>query len=330
MSTGAASQLHPALVEPGPSTLVAAAPADSGTRAAVVHLLPSGAQERKLRRLADAASKLWNELNYDRRQAFLRGERIDFEATRRKHVPNYTGILGASAWVVERKNDEAWRSFFGALGARKEGRLPPWIHPRPPGYRKDRATGRRRLWIPIRHDAYVVDPEAKVIHIPRYGLRLRFAGDVRWYGKQGRMEIWYDEAERAWHASIAVQVGAETTRNGTRPRHMVRGERRSIEVAKPKGEEVAGIDLGVKIIASVVVSDGSWIVYRGARLREDYFHFERRIAGLQSEAESAKSEGDEVRYRRLWAEVRRLKRKLTRRRTHLYRTLASHLVRGLW
>jgi hypothetical protein len=28
MSTGAASQLHPALVEPGPSTLVAAAAAD--------------------------------------------------------------------------------------------------------------------------------------------------------------------------------------------------------------------------------------------------------------------------------------------------------------
>jgi putative transposase len=78
------------------------------------------------------------------------------------------------------------------------------------------------------------------------------------------------------------------------------------------------------------VSDGSWIVYRGARLREDYFHFERRIAGLQSEAESAKSEGDEAKYNRLWAEVRRLKRKLTRRRTHLYRNLASHLVRELW
>ncbi|MGC9077122.1 MAG: hypothetical protein ACP5HT_07815, partial [Conexivisphaera sp.] len=164
MSTGAASQLHPALVEPGPSTLVAAAPADSGTRAAVVHLLPSGAQDRKLRRLADAAAKLWNELNYDRRQAFLRGERIDFEATRRKHVPNYTEVLGVSAWVVERKNDEAWRSFFGELRARKKGRLPPWIHPRPPGYRKDRETGRRRPWIPVRNDAYTVDPEAHTIY----------------------------------------------------------------------------------------------------------------------------------------------------------------------
>ncbi|MGC9178499.1 MAG: transposase, partial [Conexivisphaera sp.] len=175
-----------------------------------------------------------------------------------------------------------------------------------------------------------MDPEAHTIYIPRYNLRLRFAGDVRWYGKQERMEIWYDDAAREWYASIAVQVGAETTRNGTRPVHMVQGKRRSVEVAGPRGDEVAGIDLGLKIIASVVVSDGSWIVYRGARLNEDYFHFEHRIAGLQPEAARAKSKGDEARYSRLWVEVRRLKRKLTRRRTHLYRNLASHLVRELW
>ena len=44
----------------------ASAPEDNGTRAVVVRLLPNGAQERKLRKLADAASKLWNELNYER------------------------------------------------------------------------------------------------------------------------------------------------------------------------------------------------------------------------------------------------------------------------
>jgi putative transposase len=77
--------------------MVFPAPEDDGVRAAVVRLLPSGARERKLRRLADAAAKLWNELNYDHRQTFLRGERIDFEGTRKKHVPNYTEVLGAAA-----------------------------------------------------------------------------------------------------------------------------------------------------------------------------------------------------------------------------------------
>jgi len=35
-----------------------------------LRLLPSGAQERKLRKLADATAKLWNELNYARLMQF--------------------------------------------------------------------------------------------------------------------------------------------------------------------------------------------------------------------------------------------------------------------
>jgi len=40
-------------------------------RTNVVRLLPNGAQERKLRKLADACARLWNELNYERRQQFF-------------------------------------------------------------------------------------------------------------------------------------------------------------------------------------------------------------------------------------------------------------------
>ncbi|MGB9734487.1 MAG: RNA-guided endonuclease InsQ/TnpB family protein [Conexivisphaera sp.] len=342
---GEAPQLNPALEGPGTSTstdnTVFPAPEDNGVRAVIVRLLPSGAQERKLRRLADAASRLWNELSYERRQEYFEARRrgmsqwaslkhVDLRGTRKKHVPKYTELLGAAAWEVERKNSEAWSAFRKTLVAKFEGRLPPWIHPSPPGYRKDRAAGRRKLWIPVRHEMYTVDPEAHVIYIPRYNLHLRFAGEIVWYGKQERMEIWYDDARHAWYASIAVQVGAETTRNGTRPVHIMQGKRRSIEVARPKGDEVAGIDLGVNIIASVVVSDGAWLLYRGARLKEDYFYFEGRIARLESEAAHAKAGGDEVKYYKLWAEVRRLKRKWTARRLHLYRNLASHLIHELW
>jgi len=37
-------------------------------RTNVVRLLPNGFQERKLRRLANISAKLFNELNYERRQ----------------------------------------------------------------------------------------------------------------------------------------------------------------------------------------------------------------------------------------------------------------------
>ena len=47
----------------------------------MVRLLPNGFQERKLRRLADISAKLFNEVNYERRQEFFREGRVDFKGT---------------------------------------------------------------------------------------------------------------------------------------------------------------------------------------------------------------------------------------------------------
>jgi hypothetical protein len=41
----------------------------------VVRLLPNGSQGRELRRLASTSARLFNEVNYERRQQFFRGER---------------------------------------------------------------------------------------------------------------------------------------------------------------------------------------------------------------------------------------------------------------
>jgi len=50
-------------------------------RTNVVRLLPNGFQERKLRRLANASAKLFNEINYERRQEFFHEGRVDFKGT---------------------------------------------------------------------------------------------------------------------------------------------------------------------------------------------------------------------------------------------------------
>jgi len=47
----------------------------------VVRLLPNGFQERKLRRLADISAKLFNEVNYERRQQFFHGGKVDLKGT---------------------------------------------------------------------------------------------------------------------------------------------------------------------------------------------------------------------------------------------------------
>ena len=66
----------------------------SNKRTIVVRLLPNGFQERKLRRLADTSAKLFNEVNYERRQQFFRGEKVDLKGTYDEYYGKYRGELG--------------------------------------------------------------------------------------------------------------------------------------------------------------------------------------------------------------------------------------------
>ena len=88
-----------------------------------------------------------------------------------------------------------------------------------------------------------------------FGLEIEFVGRLRWYGKQGRLEIYYDDTENTWYASVPVEVGVEETKTGKKSKWIVRGERKSIQVEAPKGNKVASIDLGINILASVVVGE---------------------------------------------------------------------------
>jgi len=103
---------------------------------------------------------------------------------------------------------------------------------------------------------------------------IEFTGRLRWYGKQGRLEIYYDEVKNAWYASIKIHVSVEETKTGKKSKHIIHGERKSIKVVSPKGSKVASIDLGINVLASILVNDGSWVLYKGIRTKEDYFYFQ--------------------------------------------------------
>ncbi|KUO84281.1 MAG: hypothetical protein AT709_05715 [Caldivirga sp. MG_3] len=62
-------------------------------RTNVVRLLPNGSQERRLRRLANISARLFNELNYERRQQFFNHQRVDFRGTWGKYYGKYKGCL---------------------------------------------------------------------------------------------------------------------------------------------------------------------------------------------------------------------------------------------
>jgi len=298
-------------------------------RTNVVRLLPNGFQERKLRKLADVSARLFNEVNYERRQQFFRGEKVDLQGTYKKYYEKYKGILGVNAQAVLQKNNEAWSSFFSLIKLKKKGKLPPHMnHVSPPRYWKKEK--KRKLILVVRQDRYEVDEKNHKLILKDFNLEIEFAGRLRWYGKQGRLEIHYDDVENAWYASIPVEVGVEETKTGKKSKYIVRGERKTIQVKSPKGNKVASIDLGINVLASVVVDDGTWLLYKGVRIKQDYFYFQRKIAEEQSYADKARNLGEYEAQEEHNREKRRLFKKLTRRLHHLYRNLASDLLKQLY
>ncbi|MFP3313080.1 MAG: transposase [Thermocladium sp.] len=288
-----------------------------------------GFQERKLRRLANASAKLFNEVNYERRQQFFREGRVDLKGTYDKYYEKYKDELGsANAQQVLNKNNEAWSSFFSLLKLKKENKLPPHMNRvSPPSYWKNEDG--RKLILVVREDNYMVDELNHKLILKYFNMEIRFTGRLRWLGKQARLEIYYDEVGNAWYASIPVEVGVEVTKTGRRSKHVVRGERKSIQVKSPKGNKMASIDLGINVLASVVINDGTWLLYKGVRTKEDYFYFGKRIAEAQSSADKAKNLEEYEAYDELNRERRRLFKKLSRRLLHLYRNFASHLLKTL-
>jgi putative transposase len=184
-------------------------------RANVVRLLPNGFQERKLRKLADISAKLFNELNYERRQQFFSGKEVDFKGTWDKHYQKYKSVLSVNAQAVMQKNNEAWSSFFSLLRLKKEGKLPPHMdHVSPPRYWKDRENKNRKKILVVRQDRYEVDEKNHKLILKDFNMEVDFVGRLRWYGKQGRLEIICGETTKRWYAHIPVEVGVEKTKTG--------------------------------------------------------------------------------------------------------------------
>jgi putative transposase len=123
-----------------------------------------------------------------------------------------------------------------------------WFKPRPPGYWKGE-DGKYKLVIIIRNDRYVVDEDKRIIYLKDFDLTLRFKGKLKWHGKQGRLEVIYNEARRSWYAHIPVEVEI---------------------VAEAKGNLRAGVDLGIVNLATVYVEDGTWYIFKGGSVLSQY------------------------------------------------------------
>ena len=162
-------------------------------------------------RLADNCARLWNEVNFERRQAYIRYRKFSWypKDLYRRYAPS---VGSATAQQIINKNNEAWRSFFKLKGLEVEGRLPEHItRVSMPRYWK--RNGRRELRVVIRNDCYRIDKEH--LYLPK-GLKLRYKGDLEWRGKQGRLEIVYDDVDDVWRGFMSVEVKEPPKKGGSR------------------------------------------------------------------------------------------------------------------
>ena len=267
-----------------------------------LRLRPTEEQEKALLSLCEMSAVLWNKLNYIRRQSFFEG-RFDWEEGIAELYNEFKPIIGAAtAQQIMRKNDEAWRSFFSLLKLKGEGSLPPHIHNiAPPRYWKDRKTAKRRLMTVIRNDLYKVEEDGKKkwLVLPK-GLRVRVTGSIRWRGKQGRLEIFYDDLTGRWYAHQSVEID--------QPRHTISPRK-------------AFVDLGVmNIITAWIEGERQSIAFSGKPLLADWWYWNHKISEHQSELKR-------VNDRNTSKHLRKLYRKRRRRFRHAINTIIHRFVK---
>ncbi|MDK2795577.1 MAG: putative transposase [Archaeoglobaceae archaeon] len=266
-----------------------------------LRLRPEKEQEKALFSLCEMSAVLWNRINYIRRQAFFENK-FDWNEGVRELYEEFKPILGsATAQQIIRKNDRAWRSFFSLSKLKKEGGLPPHVKKiSPPGYWKDRNSNRRKLMTIIRNDCYRIEEEngKKWLVLPK-GLKIKITGEIRWRGKQGSLEIFYDDLSGKWYAHESVEVNQQG--------HTI----------FPKK---AFVDLGVvNIITAWIEGERRAVAFSGKSLLSDWWYWTKKISEYQSIA--MKVNGKKTTRR-----IRKLYRKRQLRFRHAINTIIHRFV----
>ena len=241
-------------------------------RTVTVKLQSSKEVEKILFELAGIGAKVWNEVNYLRRQLFFQKQPVDFNTTEKTIYEKYKGEIGsATVQQICRKNAEAWRSFFSLIKKKKGKELPEWLKPRPPNYQKE--NNKRKPLIILRNDQYKIEGNKLILKgLGKFKrLEIQFKGRIHLKGKQGKLEITYNEVKRKWYAHISFNVEEKLTRNDW------------IKVPRtPRGNLTAGIDLGVNNLMAVYVENGESFLVNGRALKSIAFYWQKMISDYQS------------------------------------------------
>jgi putative transposase len=281
-------------------------------------------------RIADATAKLWNELNYVRLVQFRASGKIDFKGTGREFYHRFNAMLGVNAGQVINLNNNAWKSYFKLLKLYRQGKLPRFYgKPSPPGFWKDRLLGKRKLVILVRNDRYYIEPinggEGYLV-LKDWGLRVKYAGRIKWSGRQGMLMIKL-EGNR-WFAYVPIEVGSKSAKSN--PKGYVKGIYEKIQIEKPKGGNKAFIDVGLNNLFAVVFNHSDTaILIKGSSIKAEYYWWKRETKTYQSVRDWLRNRGFKT-WRKYHMFYLHAEYKQHEKLRHYYRTAIRFLAKTLW
>ncbi|MFP3303302.1 MAG: transposase, partial [Caldivirga sp.] len=271
----------------------------------------------------------WNELNYARLVQFRTSGKVDFKGTGHEFYHKYNVVLSVNAGVVIQLNNQAWNSFFKLLKLHRQGKLPRFNgKPSPPGFWKDRLLGKRELRILVRNDRYYLEPtnggEGYLV-LKDWGLRVRYAGRVKWAGKQGMLTIKFEDGR--WFAYVPVSVGEKPAKSN--PRGYVKGAYEKIQIEKPKGSNKAFIDIGLNNLFAVVFNHSDTaILIKGSTIKAEYYYWKREVGTYQAIRDWLRNRGFKT-WHKYHAFYLHAEYKQHERLRHYYRTAIRFLARAM-
>jgi putative transposase len=242
-------------------------------RTSTVLLKPTHTQP--LSEYAEQSAILWNIANYERRKAFHEHKKTPSYTTQCKELKQsepFKNLGTCKAQALLSKLDEAWQSFYALLRLKKKGKLPPHIHKlRPPRYWKRNGKREARAFY-VRNDGWSISENevsiSKDVKIPYQ------CGEL-WVGKQGRLEVLYDELSEKWYAHIPVEIEWQPPSR----------------TAKKK----ASLDLGICNLAALYIKGEKPIIYSGRAVLSDWIYHTKKIADSQSKLSERKHTSKRIR-----------------------------------
>jgi putative transposase len=175
-------------------------------RTDTVLLKPTPEQEKKLFYLAEQSSLLWNQANYERRQALFKHKKMPGYATvlHFQDIATLPGYRDRKSTTSVKETSRIMESFWELKKMMAQGKLPHIKKVSPPRYWKDRAKEQTEIkMFCVRNDCYRIKGDTIVL---AKDLKVQFAADRIRNGKYGRLDVIYDSLSNRWYAHIPVKV----------------------------------------------------------------------------------------------------------------------------